>query len=290
MTTLYDAIAWVPASGATIALDDWTRTGLKVGRVGFFAPAYSFLSNTVPEQPGQQLQRVVVGVREVDLPLLIQGTSITDLRTRLRAVVRAFDPTRGDGILRVTTVDGMGRDLTCRYVSGLEIAETADLSGPTWLEATVVLRAFDPYWYANTPIVSTYTQGSSVLFFPILPLRIGNTSNFGNPTVTNPGDVSAWPIWTVTGPGSNVLIQNVTTGETLSSYLTLIAGQVLTIDTRPGIKSVTREDGSNQFATLSSTSTLWEIGTGNVAINLTMTGASGASSVVLSYTPRYLGI
>jgi hypothetical protein len=70
--------------------------------------------------------------------------------------------------------------------------------------------------------------------------------------VHNAGDAPAWPIIRITGPCANVTITNAATGRTLSlPTLNLTAGQWVQIDTRPGYRTVLRENGGNASTTLS---------------------------------------
>jgi phage-related protein len=125
---------------------------------------------------------------------------------------------------------------------------------------------------------------------PFLGPHISSSGIASSFSVFNSGDVEAWPIWTITGPGNTITLTNTTTGKALVLSITLTGGQVLTIDTRPGHKTVTREDGSNQFATVSSTSSLWELVTGNNAVTLAISETTTASGLQLQYKQRYFGV
>jgi len=60
----------------------------------------------------------------------------------------------------------------------------------------------------------------------------------GLTTVVNHGTASAYPYITITGPGRIHELTNWTTGESVYFNLALVANEVLTIDLRPGVKSV----------------------------------------------------
>ena len=123
-----------------------------------------------------------------------------------------------------------------------------------------------------------------------MPFDINSATGIGAFSVQNNGDVETWPIWVFTGPGQNPTLTNQTTGEILHLILTLSAGQVLTIDTRPGIKTITREDGSNQYGNLDPTSILWSLRPSLTAITAAFTSTTSASSVALRFKQRWLGV
>ena len=70
--------------------------------------------------------------------------------------------------------------------------------------------------------------------------------------VTNEGDADAWPRLRITGPCSNVTITHVASGRALAlPTLTLTAGRWVEIDTRPGYRTVTWDNGGNASTFLS---------------------------------------
>jgi hypothetical protein len=63
----------------------------------------------------------------------------------------------------------------------------------------------------------------------------GNAETAGDDTVTNAGTAKTYPIITVTGPGLLRQIVNTTTGKGIYfNNLTLLSGEVITLDLRPG--------------------------------------------------------
>lgn len=284
-----ETLTWVEANGTELVLTDGVWRNDLAGRLGAWMPPVSFVEEAVPLQPGARLRQVKVGVREVDVPLLLRAPSEPALRTSVRALLRSFNPSRGDGKLRVRAADGSERELTCRYAGGFEGDEGPAAKGNLSQRVVLIFRAADPYWYARTGVQTIYTLGSPATFFPFFPLRLSSSTIFADATVANAGDVEAWPVWQLTGPGVDPVLRNLTSGELMSLSLTLAAGESLAIDTRPGRKSVTADAGSNQFGALSAASVLWALQAGDNAVRVEMSGATADSQVSLSYTPRYLG-
>lgn len=277
---------------------DGTATGLDVEYDvrGLFAPPAQIVAEAVPGQPGERFREARHGTREFALPLYIRDEQPAVLVTKLRALVRAMDPTRGEGTLRLTGEPGDTREIRCRAVAGLDLNQTRGREAmPTHQRAAVVFRALDPYWYATADVSQTFTVGVVAPFFPILPLRLSSSEVFVDATVDNVGDLETWPVWRIVGPGSVIRLRDLSTGaltsltSTALGSLTLGVGEEVEIDTRPGRKTVTRtSDGENLWPYVSGDSALWPLRVGSTAVRVEMSGATDQSSVWLSRRPRYL--
>lgn len=283
-----ETLTWIDADGNSYDLSGQTDREWLLGTQGRFMPPFRFVENEVPLQPGARLRTVKTLPREVDIPLLFKAASETALRTLVRDYLHRFNPGRGDGKLRVTAPGGDQRELNCRYAGGMQLVEAGEKFGFRQ-RMVLTFRAFDPYWYATSDTTDTYTTGTPATFFPFFPLRLTSSTIFASPTINNTGDVECWPVWTITGPGSSIALRNLTTDKLISLSTTLAAGETITIDTRPGKKTVTKNDGTNLYGDLSSDSELWPLERGNNSVQIEMSSATSASQVVISYRLRYLG-
>lgn len=99
----------------------------------------------------------------------------------------------------------------------------------------IQLAAPDPLRYATAAQAANcgLATTSGGLAFPLVfPLDFGVGAGGGTLLLTNSGNTSTWPTWTITGPVTDPVILNTTTGERLAfSGLTIDAGQTLTLDT-----------------------------------------------------------
>jgi len=277
---------WIDANGNETALSGSSNFNILVGPTGRFMPPVDLVEQQVPFQAGTRLKQLYVKSRDIDLPLGITGTSKSDLRTQVRNLLNMFNPLLGDGTLKIIAEDGSQRQIKCRYSSGLEIQET----GLLWQNVIVVLKAFDPFWYDPSTIVQTFKLNENPgLFFPILPLRLVSSTIFADVTLNNQGDVETWPEWIVTGPCDSLVLSNLTTGEITDLQVSLEAGETITIDTSPYVKTITKSDGTNLYYTMTDTSSLWALQEGNNSIQIQMSNATTDSSVQLSYSLRYWG-
>ena len=273
------------------------NTMVPAGLMGRFMPSYTIYEDVVPGLPGTVGRYVSTAYREVTVPVLLVATSETNLRTRIRALSSFMDPTLpsspgglpGIGILRCTAPDGSRRQINCIYKSGHEGVETQGRTGLLYYYTAVVFHAYDPYWYDTQDSTLTISSGvGAATFFssPFLPLHIGASQVFTSGVVNNSGDTTAWPIWVITGPGNNPTLTNNTTGQVLQVNVSLTAGQVLTIDTRPGQKTVTIS-GTSYYSSLTAASVFWQLAKGVNQFTLSMASTTSASSLALNWRNRY---
>jgi phage-related protein len=281
-----DALTWYEPDGTPHALSGNAIVNVLVGRRGLFGPPAALIADAVPLQPGTRVRAIRLEPREVDLPLFVEAADPAALRAQLRAIDRWFDPTRGDGRLRVTSPGGDVRELVCRAPLSLQVDEgTADAWGRQ-ARALVTLYAADPDFLAATPTAATFSLGTPAVWFPLPPLLLTPSVIAASATVTNPGDADAHPVWTITGPAAYVTLRNTTTGQSLTLARRLYAGDTVVVDTRRGVRTVSMA-GANVYNQLAAGSALWWLTPGANTVQVEMPGVSTASSVGLSYYPRY---
>lgn len=283
-------IQWVDADGtATTIFPGSADAKLMFGVSGRFAPSMIFVLERVPLQPGQRFRSVQHGTAVVQLPVDFYGPSAVALRASMRAWVYRLNPTRGTGRIRITAPGGDQRELVCSYSEGLDRAAEDAMDVINRIRSVLTFVTEQPYWQDASDTVQSWTLLSSLAtFFPFFPLRLSGSEVFADATVTNDGDVAAWPVWTIGGPGSSPILRNLTTGDMLSLPVTLLAGESVTIDTRPGAKTVTKQDGTSLFGSLAAGSSLWPLAQGSNSIRIEMSGATSVSSVTLTWRRRWL--
>jgi hypothetical protein len=237
----------------------------------------------VPQAQGGRFRGARHDERLATIPVVLPGPTLG--RDELRRWARALDPLKGEGTLTVVQGAYAGRQLQCVYETGLEsFAEEHQALGLT----TLAFRAADPYW--QDAIVSSLIatiDSTAFTWFPFLPLVLGSSDVFAAATITNSGDVDAWPVITTTGPGTDLTVQNLTTGQSWHFEGTIEAGSTLVVDHRPGHKSA-RLDGVNVFGRLSDQSVLWPLVPGPNRISIGFASATAASQVAFSWRNRWL--
>ncbi|WP_035430856.1 phage distal tail protein [Bacillus sp. UNC322MFChir4.1] len=280
-----EVIVWIDAYGMEHILTNQADIAISIGPSGRYMPPIEHIEDEVPFQAGSILREIKVKAREMDFPVEINGKTQMDIRNKLRELLRIFNPLKGDGKIKSISPDGSQREIVCRYKGGLEIKE----SGRIWERFVLVLKAFDPFWYDTTTNVQTFSPGQPATFFPFLPLRLTSSSVFADVTINNLGDVETWPEWIVKGPGENIVLRNMTTGEITHLETSLEVGESLIINTMPYVKTVIKNDGTNLYSTLTDDSSLWALQDGQNSIRIEMSNTTNGSSVQLSYRNRYWG-
>lgn len=276
---------WIDPFGAVTTLDvDWEASGR-------FMPPTKIVTTGVPGQSGSRLREVRHGERQFKVRVILSSATEPLLRTAQRAMATSMNALNGEGIYRVQSPLGDVREIKCLLAAGFEVEEKPGESGPTMQKADLVFQAGDPYWRASSDTSQTFTIGVTPTFFPIFPIRLTSSQIAVDTSVLNDGDVESWPVWQIAGPGSAITLRNLTTGKQLSLPTgALVAGQSLTIDTTPGVKSIRTDDGVSAWSVLDlSVSSLWSLAVGSNSIRLEMGGAiAGSSSLQLNFRKRYL--
>jgi len=288
-----EIVQWIDADGGSTTLDvEWDVSGR-------FMPPVKFTEQQVPGRPGAILWAQRHDVRDFGLAIWIDQPDDVSLRAALRSMVAKMDPVRGTGKIRVTGPAGDQREISCVYASGLEMSEKlGDSSGIYSQRAAVQFKAHWPYWRDTSAQSWTFgaASGANFLGNPFFPLRVTSSAVATQQSITNDGDVDAWPIWTVNGPGSGIVFRNITTNSwTDLTSVSLVTGQQLIVDTRPGYKTVVINSSggviTNAFGNLSSTSELWSLTRGLNVIQLQMTSTvSGVSQLNLQFYREYLSV
>lgn len=256
----------------------WVR-----GVDGRFSPPVQIIADAVPNMAGSRFRSARDLDRILNIPWAVTESDRAALRAFLVQSASTMDPTQGLGTLTLTNEAGASYDLECVLQDGFG---AGDADGSPNLQRLVLqFRAPDPYWYDASPVATTYELGGEEgSIFPFPPLILSSSTVFSNPTITNNGTIEAWPIWTITGPGSDLILRNNTTDKTLTLPHVLTAGEYLEIDTRRDHKTVT-VDGVSVFDEL--TGALWSLAKGENSVSIELNSATEDTVVALQYYQGY---
>lgn len=172
----------------------------------------------------------------------------------------AYDPAvrlvGGEGMpLRILRPGGIVKRLTGR-LRRLEPEMARVVHG--YMPIDVEFIAQDPLWYADTETVTEIPLGwltgggfAAPVVAPIF-VQDGTTAADRPGWATNLGTADTWPVIRITGPVATVTVTHVPTGRQISMpTLNLDAGQWIEIDTRPGKRTVLRDNGGNASSLIS---------------------------------------
>lgn len=284
-------VTWTAPSGATLDLTD-DSAGYMVlgdGTRGLRSVEYEVTSAKYAGIDGETVLALRASAGQPTLGLLVYAASEDDFRDRARYLRWLMRPKAGLGTLTVRNAAGEARALDCYCIAGMEGDEDSALDG-SWWKLALKFFAPDPWWRGEDQTVE-YGLGTPGAFFPIFPITLSSSTVAGAFTVDlSMADAPSYPVWTITGPGSSLVLTNTTTGKVIQVNTTLTSGQQLVIDTRPGQQSVRLSTGTNLMGSLASDPALWPLVEDVNAVTVSLTGASSASRISCTFAPRYAGI
>jgi hypothetical protein len=283
-------MSWTGSNGTTFELlSNGSPVRAAPGVRGLTCPEYQLWDSSSPAIAGQNHRGSRVLPRECLLPVwvLSDAGSLAWVGTD-RAFAATLHPDL-PGVWEVTHPDGIRRRLSCRVVDDGAGPLSLDPTASGWLGYQLTLIADQPYWEGD-PIVRQWVNATPVNFFGGVPggfgppFVIGTGSTISGATITNPGEVDAYPVWTIAGPWTTVTVG--TAGRTATLTANVPAGQSRIIDTRPDRLTVVDQAGADRISELSATSDLLApIPAGReVPLSLSMTGTG---AVTASMTPLY---
>ncbi len=277
-----DQHSWVDAWGVEHPFSEDSRGNhvYVVARQGFGAAPRTFTEDRFPNIAGTRHQLTTIEPRDLAMRCVFLGSGVLDYRGLIRSWIGWLES--GPGALKVFS-GGEVRVIDCRYAGGLELDETSGTASATMQEAVISFRAFDPLFRAASPEFVAFPLIESPPFLPLLPMSVAASTTRDTGLLKSRGDADAWPVWQVTGPGSNLVLTDVSNGRTLRWEGSLAAGQTLTIDTRQDM--VRYGDGGSAYRHLRGD--YWPVPPGETRVALTLDNAVVASGLTVSYVPRY---
>ncbi|ATW61295.1 minor tail protein [Streptomyces phage Alsaber] len=220
--------------------------------------------------------------RDIDIPLDIVGRDREDLKQITSRLAKML---AGPCTLRMIEDDGTDWSTEVVRIGGGEYSYGNDTTGNKDVQTVITLRAGDPYWTSSKS--TTQQIGGSTAAAPfisgLMSMPVASSQAMGSIILENTGDVTAYPVWTIFGPGDNFKAIS-PTGETLWWKGTLTASQKLIVDTQKG--TVKREDGSNQYALLAAAPRFWAIEPGTATCTAELLNTTSASKITVSWRPR----
>ncbi|WP_328377046.1 phage tail family protein [Streptomyces sp. NBC_00440] len=273
----------------------WPAMVLQPGATGLDLPPYTVYMDDSPNLDGSIVRGSRAVARQVLLPLFVYGIDRKTLRQFKAKLAQALNPKLGYAVLTFIEQDGEPRRLKCYYIGGMEGNEAVGTAGFTWTSYGIQLTAADPYFYGDTAVAANWSFGTDQPFLgdPFLPLTLSmGTTSQGALTINNPGDIEAWPVWEITGPlkrfrftgpdGTSFGIPDQPAGMDA-----LAAGRILTVDCRPGYKTLSDDKGKIYFPLLSANPSLWSVPPGTSTAQADLLAGSAPAAVKMTLYPRY---
>lgn len=229
--------------------------------------------------------------RDVFLPLLLRGMSVTHLKALRKALLT--DMCRTGELVRLVVESPNG---SLRWIEGYRVGD-----GGPWGEGTfsvsgvqkigLTLRCPDPWWRSD-PVVWPFNYAGGGGFFPLLPVALSPSRVSGEvSTLDMVGDVESYPTWTLTGPLTAVTATDMVRGRSWTVTGPLLAGQSAIVRTDPRLAAegpmVTGPDGSSWGSHLAAPFDLWPLGPEAPRIKVELATASTGASVTAVVNPLW---
>ncbi|QDP44222.1 minor tail protein [Streptomyces phage Celia] len=260
-----------------------TGTGVQAttGLTGFGLPPVS-VQWLEGAGDGAVYRRTRVQPRDIDIPLDIVGRDTAHLKQLLSRLAKLFS---GRATLRFFDGDSVEWRTDVVRVGGFDVNYGGSTTGNKDLQTVVTLRAGDPYWTAAKASIKTVGGGTPPAAFvsSFLTLPVAPSQAIGQMTLDNTGDATAYPVWTVFGPGDTFTAVS-PSGETLVWEGELEDGEKLTIDSRYG--TVIDGTGANRYAELAPAPRFWSLPPGQTTCTASLLNITASSKIVCSWQAR----
>ena len=186
-----------------------------------------------------------------------------------------------------------GRD--ARVVRGRVRKMDADLSTAKhgWIPLDIEFTAADHLYYADTAESTSIPLGGLTeggMTFPLMfPFTIADTAGaVGRPGFLDvAGTTTTWPLLRINGPCANPTVKHVASGRTLTVQGSIAAGEWVEIDTRPGRRSVLRNNGGGVPLAPTSRIDTFQLRPGVNEIHWTATDPTLTSTLAVTWWPAY---
>jgi phage-related protein len=223
------------------------------------------------------------GIRELDLPIVVIADDRDSVESKLRRLAAALSDRYGTPKLVATYSDGSSYEIEVHYTGGAETLFGSD-AGSTYCRWMLTVQAPQPYWTSQQLVsFSLAYDGSTRGLLPDLSmLKVKTNSVLGSFTIENPGDVDAFPVWTINGKSTLTSITLNGVGFTYTE--TTAAGDKRTIDTRNA--TVVDASSVNKYAYLGTAPKLFAIPPGRSTITVAITSADSSTGLSGYFQPR----
>lgn len=285
-------MSWTVGDQTFNLLNPDSPVRLLQGIRGLTMPSVKHYSDSSPALDGSRWRGRRTEQREVFWPLLVKGYSGSQFVDHDRLLWETIRPDE-TGVWTVAAPDGQKRMLTMRFSddgSGGFENDPVNARGAVY---GITFIAEDPYWRGPVQARS-WSLGTSEDFFdgankaPVF--NISQASLIASATLTNPGDIPVWPVWTVYGPSTAATLG--LADHAITVPFTIDSDEALVVDTDPTAQTAflytivggeltspverTKDLGTTNFATIPSGQ--------SVALALSLTGTG---TIQCTLSPGY---
>lgn len=255
----------------------------KLGSTGISASTTEKVKS--PNQDGSTRIKTLLDDRILELQFLIKTDSEKKLFELQEYINEVLNPK--DDLEIIYKYSNNSKKIRGHLLGEIEYLET----GKYGFQQVVLSLECDPYW-SDCEDKSVVLAVSIPNFY--FPLSFDPTIVFSieiNKTIDifNEGHVKSPIIIEFRGPAINPIVTNETTGEFIKVNKELNDGEVMTINTASGKKSVTI-DGKNAFGFIDLNSTFFQLKKGVNTITYDADSGSESAELKIIYNNKYIGV
>lgn len=221
-----------------------------------------------------------------------------------RAVVAALQAAADDpsvrlagGVIQILRIKWPGSPTKAFYGRLAKVDPTWAQLLNGWVPLDLEFTATDPRPYGDVDRAITMplaVLGSGGFTAPVVaPIVVGGGGSSTRPGwVVNAGDAPTWPRFVIAGPCSNPVVTQVETARVIALNGTIPAGQSITVDTRPGQRSVTWNSGADASTLLTAQSRidLMQLPAGTGEIRWTAVDPTNTSRLSVVWRDAYIAL
>lgn len=277
------SISLIGSNGDTIILAEDGDFVLVTGVTGFGIPA-TMVRIDDSAGNGGVWRHTKRGVRDIDLPIVILGSSREDVEAKLRRLARLLQDRNGATRIQANYTNGDSLYLEAHYVGGAE-TQFGDEANIFYCRWVVQMQAPQPYWESASKQSFTVTAGNTGrgLLPQLSKMKVSSSQTLGLVSVNSTADVDVYPVWTIRGPIQSLGISN--GSESFAFTVDIAAGETITIDTETN--QVTDQTGANRYPILAAAPKFFPFAPGRSTIEVTGLSTTSATSISCNYALRY---
>lgn len=280
-------------NGTEYSLDDGTYC-YWVGDDGLGMAPMHRLSERGPLQHGDTDRGFRLDPRTIRLMLDIIDMTRAGWEGKRASLLDIFRPLDATPIIIKLDLSTGERRISTYYVGSMSMPSSDRLG---WNQTVVIdLLANDPSWYDPTAYAITFANvgGGDGWAVPWdIPWTLGASDLDESTSINYLGTWICYPQIRITGPVTDLVLTNDTTGEKLDfTGVTIAAGHYYDLNLSYGYKTVELDDGTNEIASLTSDSDLatWHLEPGTNSISATGSSITAATKIEINYRVRYIGV
>ena len=228
-------------------------------------------------------------VRNIDMPVVVLGSSNSDVELKLRRLSRLVQDQQGPTVLTAIRVDEDENPdnltMEVHYVGGAELSYGESSGGREFARLVLSFQAPQPYWQSATAESFTVSSGQTGrgLIPELTKLKLSSSQALGVIDVDNTSDVPVFPVYDIRGPVTDLRVFSGDLAWEIEGVI--VEGDIVTVDTEAG--TVTGVGGVNLYSRLRPAPKLFPFQPGLSTINVEGIDANINTLITCSYNLRF---